>query len=141
MPIEEFRSTYNGFIPKPRDQSMTKVLNEVGLPTSVDWRSKGVVTPVKNQGQCGSCWSFSTTGSVEGQHALKTGKLVGLSESNLVDCSSGFGNQGCNGGLMDDGFKYIMQCGVDTESSYPYVPETETCKFNPKNVAAKVTGY
>jgi len=141
LPIEEFRNTYNGYIMTPRDNTRVKVLSEVNLPSSVDWRTKGVVTPIKNQGQCGSCWSFSTTGSVEGQHAIATGKLVGLSEANLVDCSSGFGNNGCNGGLMDDAFKYIMQCGIDTEASYPYVPQTANCQYSTSNVAAHITGY
>jgi C1A family cysteine protease len=123
---EEFKVVHlNGYSPKSRTKLLThspkgEDLTAV-LPTEVDWVAKGAVTPVKNQGQCGSCWAFSTTGSVEGAWFIKTGKLVSLSEQQLVDCSAAEGNQGCNGGIMDNAFQYIIKNGgLCTEASYAY---------------------
>ena len=109
----------------------------------MDWRTKNAVTPIKDQGQCGSCWAFSTTGSTEGAAAIATGKLVSLSEQQLMDCSTAQGNQGCNGGLMDNAFKYIISNGgLDTEADYPYTMRDGTCNTaKAATHAATITGY
>jgi len=115
---------------------------DASLPDSWDWRNKSAVTPVKDQGQCGSCWAFSTTGSTEGCHFLATQKLVSVSEQNLVDCSGSYGNMGCNGGLMTQAMDYIIaNKGIDTEASYPYTAQDGTCHFTAQNVGATLKAY
>ena len=94
-------------------------------PAAIDWRGKAV-SEVKDQGQCGSCWAFSTTGSLESLTMLNGGNAL-YSEQQLVDCSQSFGNEGCNGGLMDDAFQYVMANGITTESAYPYTAVDGTC--------------
>jgi C1A family cysteine protease len=101
---------------------------QIKVPSSIDWRTSGAVTPVKDQGQCGSCWSFSATGAMEGAWSISTGNLVSLSEEQLVDCSKRYGNLGCNGGLMDNAFQYAIDTGMCVESDYPYTASAGSCQ-------------
>lgn len=137
----EFEKIYLGYIPReaPRNEASEE---ELGVPAAgeIDWFAKGAVTPIKDQAQCGSCWAFSTTGSMESAVYLKKGTLLSLSEQQLVDCSGSAGNQGCNGGLMDNAFKWIIQNkGLGSEASYPYTARDGTCKR--VDSVATITSY
>ncbi|KAI5003051.1 hypothetical protein ZWY2020_027701 [Hordeum vulgare] len=134
MDQAEFRATFVGDLRRDTPSKppsvpgfMYAALNVSDLPPSVDWRQKGAVTGVKDQGKCGSCWAFSTVVSVEGINAIRTGSLVSLSEQELIDCDTA-DNDGCQGGLMDNAFEYIKNNGgLITEAAYPYRAARGTC--------------
>jgi C1A family cysteine protease len=119
--------------------SSTEAFNGVPTASSVDWRTQGGVNAVKNQAQCGSCWAFSTTGGMEGAHYVSSNELLSFSEQQLADCSGSFGNQGCNGGLMDNAFKYAEKTALALEVDYPTSAKNGKCKTVAGTV--KVTGY
>lgn len=130
LSIDEFRSFKNNYM-VGSGSCKPFVEGSNNAPSEIDWRQEGAVTPVKDQGQCGSCWSFSATGAMEGAWQIAKGDLVSLSEQQLVDCSAGlkYGNHGCNGGLMDGAFQYAIDNGMCSEDSYSYTAASSgSCK-------------
>jgi C1A family cysteine protease len=122
---EEFVQTYLGTI-APTQNIVEESADDISVG-DVDWTSQGAVTPIKNQGQCGSCWAFSTTGALEGLSKIAYGSLQSFSEQQLVDCSGKYGNMACNGGLMDNAFKFVRDNGIVHEDEYPYKAVKQTC--------------
>jgi len=124
MTNEEFKIFVHqgGYVHNENRPKNTTLAPKVASCSSIDWVDQGAVTPVKNQGQCGSCWSFSTTGSLEGRCKIANGQLTSLSEEALVDCDNGIlKNHGCNGGSMDTALSWVAsQGGLPSESDYPY---------------------
>ena len=127
MSLEDFKNkNLNNFLNLPTHCEYFNH-HKITYPKEIDWRSKNAITNVKNQGNCGSCWSFSTTGAIEGLTAIATGKLIPLSEQQLVDCS--YSNNGCNGGLMTFAFEFIIKNGgLCSENSYEYIAKDNICK-------------
>lgn len=131
---KEIKSTAKKFVSKMKPQD---------IPSEMNWRLRGAVTPVKDQAVCGSCWSFGTTGTIEGALFLKTGNLVRLSQQNLMDCSWGFGNNGCDGGEEFRAFEWIIKHGgIATELSYgQYLAVDSFCHFEKSEIGAQLSSY
>nr|AAF21977.1 thiolproteinase SmTP1 [Sarcocystis muris] len=148
LTLEEFRQRYLGYKkpdlrtpPREVDTTLESV-EDNDIPTHVDWRQRGCVTSVKDQGDCGSCWAFSATGAMEGVYCAKTGKLVNLSQQQLVDCSRFLGNQGCDGGRMEEAFEYVVENGgICSGENYPYMRKDGVCKSSQCTSVATITGY
>jgi len=128
---------------KAESKSTRSLVNyNVSIPTSIDWRTEGAVNAVKDQGQCGSCWAFSAVAALEGRWKIKSGNLLNLSEQQLVDCSGSYGNEGCNGGWMDQGFEYARDFGMETQAVYPYAAVDQACAYSADKVTpVKPTGF
>ncbi|XP_072449859.1 procathepsin L-like [Chiloscyllium punctatum] len=160
LTTEEFNELMNGFFQDAADNSTEEdddegdgydedvddlesneidASDDVMKYRQVDWRKKGLVTPVKSQGSCGSCWAFSVTGAIEGQWAKICKRLVSLSEQNLLDCDKS--NYGCNGGFKTRAFKYVKRNGIQSEKAYPYKAKQSRCKFRKDKIAARIKNY
>ncbi|KAI4876596.1 hypothetical protein NFI96_034275 [Prochilodus magdalenae] len=149
MDNQEYQARFSGCmgplnVTKTRSATVDlRQAEKTDLPTEVDWRRAGYVTPVKNQQKhCDSCWAFSATGALEGQIFRKIRKLISLSEQQLVDCSKDFGNNGCQRGWPHKAFEYIIYTGgLETENTYPYQAENGVCHFKPQNAMVTCRGF
>jgi len=141
---EEYKEFYlSGYrMAESEDNATLHVPSNAALPNNIDWRQQGLVTGVKNQGRCGSCYSFSASGALEGAWAKAGHGLQELSESQIVDCSGRYGNHGCQGGRFQSSWQYLQSAGGDeSEGAYPYTPRQGYCRFNRGQVVAQVRGY
>ncbi|XP_076269475.1 cathepsin L-like [Rhynchophorus ferrugineus] len=142
MTPEEFKATLTLTEFNQTGKAPLHVVNKVNIPDSIDWRQYGVVTGVKNQGNCGSCWSFSATGTLEGIYARQRGQLISFSEQNLIDCateSSGYSCMGCNGGVIQSALDYVRDHGITTEDRYSYQGNQGSC--NVGDIYLRTSGY
>ncbi|KAF2901016.1 hypothetical protein ILUMI_05156 [Ignelater luminosus] len=139
--INGFNRTNDGTGPERKNSAYIAAAN-VAVPTHVDWREVGAVSPVKRQGMCGACYAFSAAGAIEGQTFRKTGRLVELSPQNLIDCTKSYSNKGCASGVMEYSYEYVRDNrGIDTEQFYPYEgTDAQECRYRHDGYGAHVTG-
>ncbi|XP_062102987.1 senescence-specific cysteine protease SAG39-like [Humulus lupulus] len=151
---DEFRAIRNGYRPRIRSTTTTTTtsssssfmyenVSHSSVPSSIDWRVKGAVTPIKDQQKCGSCWAFSAVAATEGITKISKGKLISLSEQQILDCDTTPEAQGCQGGLMESAFDFIAKNGgITSEYVYPYQAEQSTCVSTKSFYSvAKIKGY
>lgn len=140
---EEFSALYTGFKYDPNEPRNEKYLEETNLAKVLDWRDKGAVTEMKDQGECGSCYAFSASGALEALYKLKKGRLIDLSNGQLLDCTrvNPYKNYGCTGGSINRTFNYTRDQGIMTDKDYPYVDKVQKCKYDEKKILFKNSGY
>jgi C1A family cysteine protease len=144
LSYEEYKTTYlpHKFQKSKSQQIEPQSLSQQPYPPTVDWRTKGAVTPVKNQQACGGCYAFSAVSSIESAWFIAGHPLTSFSEQCIIDCSSAYGNDHCYGGLVDQAFEYVKAKGLPTEATYPYLSANEKCNHTlADQVAVKITGY
>jgi len=140
----EYRQMLNYKMAADRGLKINNVHVNNGVSAATkDWRDDGAVTAIKDQGQCGSCWAFSTTGAIEGMWKLAGNSLVALSEQQLMDCSRSEGNMGCNGGLQSYSYEYLLKAGgIMAESDYPYEEKSRyNCRFEESSAVASISSW
>ncbi|XP_069805739.1 cathepsin S-like [Dendropsophus ebraccatus] len=145
MSSEEVLATMTGFrhvdISQTNDTNLSEDVLKSKVPESIDWRTQGCVTDVKDQGRCSCSWAFSSVGSLECQLKVRKGKLTTLSAQNLVDCSSSYGNNGCAGGFLVAAYRYMIDNGIEPEGTYPFEGQDGTCHFSTTRKATSITSY
>jgi len=142
LSAEEFQKYFTGYKPHVRTVKKEKTVWEnvlQDIPASMDWRTKGAVTDVKDQGQCGSCWAFSATEGVESAWFMAGHQLPVLAPQQIVDCDTT--DSGCDGGDLPTAFAYVQSAGQEDENDYPYTAEDGTCNYQSADVVAKITGF
>jgi C1A family cysteine protease len=141
LTVDEFKSIFLMNVSRPAvDAPIARAPKNVQLPTSFDWSSKGALTPVKDQGQCGSCWDFSATETIESVCFLAGYPLTQLSEQQILDCDSS--DYGCNGGWPYNAYQYVIGAGgLETEADYPYTAQDGSCEFNSQDIECPITSW